>query len=431
MEGRGQIVPSLIAADKRYDPPMLLASLLLATAFSTPIPLDAARRAFDDARIVSEEDAGRLWGQVLYGPILLVDPATRYAVANVADQGGVLKAEGVVFVGTLPPSVVVANTATNWNGVHWTMIMWGSISERSVPRRRLMLHECFHRIQDEVGFPAGANDNAHLDSLDGRYWFLLELRALSVALRSEDRKQAVADALAFRAKRRALFPAAASSERSLENNEGLAEYTGTVLRGTVDEETRLSTSRRLDSIDRGSSFVRSFAYSSGPAYGLLLDVANPNWRKTYKIGSDFGDALRDSLTPLPASDPDVRAATYGGAALRTEEEKRDREQRERVAHFRALLVDGPTLEIPADGANFGFDPYTVVPLGDAGTGYPSLEVTGKWGRITTTAGARMDAQYTKLVFSAADRANLTLNEGWTLQPGVRKGDLVLVPVKKR
>jgi hypothetical protein len=55
----------------------------------------------------------------------------------------------------------------------------------------------------------------------------------------------------------------------------------------------------------------------------------------------------------------------------------------------------------------------------------------KVGRITTTTGARMDAQHTKLIFSAADRANLTLNEGWTLQPGARKGDLVLVPVKQR
>src|SRR3954468_6473075 len=112
---------------------MFIAALLLATAASTPIPLDAARRAFDDARVVSEEDGGRLWGKPLYGPILLVDPMTRYAVANVADQGGVLKAEGTVFVGTLPQSVVVANTGMTWNGVHWTEIMWSSISERSVP----------------------------------------------------------------------------------------------------------------------------------------------------------------------------------------------------------------------------------------------------------------------------------------------------------
>ncbi|MEA2236330.1 MAG: hypothetical protein QOC81_1054 [Thermoanaerobaculia bacterium] len=409
---------------------MFFAALALAAAISTPIPHDAARRAFDDARIASEEDGGRLWGKALYGPMLLVDPATRYAVANVADAEGVLKAEGTLFVGTLPPSVVIANTATNWNGVHWTMMMWGSIAERSVPRRRLMLHECFHRIQDEVGFPAGANDNAHLDSLDGRFWFLLELRALAAALRSDDRKQAVADALAFRVKRRALFPSATSNERSLENNEGLAEYTGVVLRGTGDEETRLSTARRLDAIDRGSSFVRSFAYSSGPAYGLLLDVANPNWRKTYKIGSDFGDTLRESLKPLPPSDPDVRAAAYNGATLRAEEEKRDRAQREKVAKFRALLVDGPTIEIPMEGAQFGFDPYTVVPLGDAGTAYPSLDVTGPWGRIAAANGARIDAGFTKLVFSISDRANLTLNEGFSLQPGVRKGDLVLARAKR-
>jgi hypothetical protein len=75
---------------------------------------------------------------------------------------------------------------------------------------------------------------------------------------------------------------------------------------------------------------------------------------------------------------------FAGVALRAEEEKRDRAQREGVAKFRSLLVDGPTLEIPMDGAQFGFDPDAVVPLGDAGTGYPSLDVTGPWGRITTT-----------------------------------------------
>src|SRR5258708_39691664 len=110
---------------------MLLASFLLAAAISTPIPLDAARRAFDDARIVSEEDGGRLWGRALYGPMLLVDPVTRYAVANVADQGGVLKAEGTVFVGTLSPAAGVASTATTCNGVHWTVNIWGAISERA------------------------------------------------------------------------------------------------------------------------------------------------------------------------------------------------------------------------------------------------------------------------------------------------------------
>ena len=31
------------------------------------------------------------------------------------------------------------------------------------------------------------------------------------------------------------------------------------------------------------SFVRSFAYATGPAYGLLLDQADPGWKE--KLGS--------------------------------------------------------------------------------------------------------------------------------------------------
>ncbi|HEV8432882.1 MAG TPA: hypothetical protein VGR95_05670, partial [Thermoanaerobaculia bacterium] len=251
---------------------MIHALLLAATLSTTPIPLDAARRTFDDVRVASDEDGGKLWGRPLYGPILFVDPQTRYVVANQQDAGGVLKAAGVgVFDGTLPKDVVIANTATDWSGTHWTMVMWGAVSPVSVARRRLVLHECFHRIQNDLGLPATNANNPHLDTLEGRYWYLLELRALSAALKGE--KQAIADVLAFRAKRRSLFADAAANERALEANEGLAEYTGFALRGTGAEETRLAIARRLDGTDRGESFVRSFAYSTGPAYGLLLDVA--------------------------------------------------------------------------------------------------------------------------------------------------------------
>lgn len=385
-----------------------------------------ARRTFDEIRMASEEDGGRLWGTPLYGPMILVDPRTRYAVANVVDGGGVLKADGSLFVGTLPSSVVIANYATEWNGVRWTMVMWDSVAQRSVPRRRLLLHECFHRIQNDLGFPAAPADNPHMDSLDGRYWFLLELRALSAALRDDNRQAAIADALAFRAKRQTLFPAAAANERALENNEGLAEYTGVALRGTSDEETRLSIARRLDLTDRGDSFVRSFAYSTGPAYGLLLDLAAPDWRHAFKPSDSMAEMLGKSVKVTPPADVAARATAYGGVKLHAEEEQRAREQNERVAKYRARLVDGPILEIPLDGAHYGFDPYTVVPLGDLGTVYPKLEVTGLWGKITTDSGARV-APNAKLIFGAEDRSRLTLNPGWTLKPGRRAGDLVLTP----
>lgn len=403
---------------------MLLALLLAAnTLTATPIPLDAARRTFDDVRVASDEDGGKLWGRALYGPILFVDPQTRYVVANQADASGVLKAVGEgIFAGTLPNDVVIANTATDWGGTHWTMVMWGAVSNISVARRRLVLHECFHRIQNELGLPATNANNPHLDTIEGRYWYLLELRALSAALKSESgRRQAIGDALAFRAKRRSLFADAAANERALEANEGVAEYTGFALRGTGAEETRLAIARRLDGTDRGESFVRSFAYSTGPAYGLLLDVAKPGWRSGFRKDSDFAELL--GVAPSP--DAVARAAVYDGATLRAEEEKRAKEQAEKIARYRARLVDGPVIEIPLEGAQYGFDPYTVVMLSDDQTVYPSLQVSGPWGTITTESGARADFKKKALFFSVDDRVRLKLNPGWQLAPGMRAGDFVI------
>src|ERR1043165_5081810 len=99
---------------------MLIASLLIAAALDTPIPLDRAQGAFAEAKLASDEDGGKTWGRPLYGPMIFVDPKTRFAVANQADTGGLLKEDHGVFVGALPKDVIIANTATNWSGVRWT-----------------------------------------------------------------------------------------------------------------------------------------------------------------------------------------------------------------------------------------------------------------------------------------------------------------------
>ena len=406
---------------------MLLASLALLAAASAdpPLPLDRAKNVLEEAKLACAEDGGQLWGLSLCGPTILVDPQTRFAVANEADGGGVLKADSGVFAGVLASDVVVANTATRWSGKLWTMVMWQSIGPHPAQQRRLLMHESFHRIQADLGLPATNANNPHLDSLEGRYWFLLELRALAAALRAETARPAIQDALAFRARRQSLFEGAAELERALENNEGLAEYTGYALRGTVEEETRLALARRLEGEGREASFVRGFAYSTGPAYGLLLDAADPGWRRTYSASSDLAATLGAAAKASPADDAVARARSYDDGSLRASEEERARVQAARVAAYRARLVDGPVLVIPLEAAQYGFDPNAVVALGDAGTVYPSLEVSGPWGTIGTDAGARVDAARGVLLFSADDRTRLRLNEGWRLKPGARPGDLLL------
>src|SRR2546430_10023432 len=92
-------------------------------AQTPPIDADKARQYFAEAKALSDRDNGALWRVPLCGPLLFVDYGTRYAVANQADTEGKLKPLDGVFAGTAPEELGVANTATKWAGVEWTMVM--------------------------------------------------------------------------------------------------------------------------------------------------------------------------------------------------------------------------------------------------------------------------------------------------------------------
>lgn len=264
-------------------------------AFAQEPPIDhaLAKQYFGEAKAISDKDSGALWNVPLCGPILFVDPGTRQGVANQADQEGKLDSVDGVFAGTVPAAVGVANTAATWAGVEWTMVMW-PVPQYKSPRVRLILHECFHRVQKKIGLAAGDSMNSHLDSLDGRIWLQMEWRALEHALwqHDEQRRRDIADALYFRNFRRSLFPDAAARENALEMNEGMAEYTGVKLSVTSPDEFAVVAASSLGSAPtRTQSYARSFAYTSGPAYGALLDFANPEWRKGLTPATNLGERL--------------------------------------------------------------------------------------------------------------------------------------------
>jgi hypothetical protein len=236
-----------------------------------------------------------------HGPMLLVDPESRGVVANQADNEGKLGPQGDVFVGTLPEEINIANTATNWAGVDWTMIMWPLPEERR-SRLRLMTHELFHRIQDEIGLASSDVSNRHLDSQDGRIWLRLEWRALERALEEQGtaRREAIADAVYFRRYRQSLFSGSAAEECALESNEGIAEYTGLKLSSRSDGEFVTRAACSLQQSGNAQSFVRSFAYSSGPAYGALLDVERIQWRSATLLLAPNGTTEMKSSPRKPA-----------------------------------------------------------------------------------------------------------------------------------
>ncbi|HVP13926.1 MAG TPA: hypothetical protein VMS88_00200 [Terriglobales bacterium] len=441
-------------------------------ARSAPGPLDprSARRVFHEARSIANRDRGRLWGASIAGPILLVDPGTRRVIANGRDVAGVLVRDHGVYVGRLPESLDVANTALDWNGTLWSMLLW-PLPQRTVDRRILLAHELWHRVQSRLGLPSTLAGNAHLDAPEGRLWMRLEWHALAAAVSSgrAGRRAAIADALAFRAHRRSLFPAAANEENALELNEGMAEYTGVMI-GVKRSGRRAAILDDLARAEQAPSYVRSFAYGSGPAYGWLLDEAAPGWRRDLVATSDLGVLLGAALQPPPAlPSPDVlesRARRYGLDTLRAVEQTRERARLARLAADRARFVEGRVLAIPLHAPQVSFDPRSLQPLDTLGTVYPTLRVSDVWGILEVTSGGALlardwsrvtvpapaDTTVARLLGGSlqdfVDRAGaspadttrtrlhgdgweLNLEPGWWIVAGARPGDCAVGPMTLR
>src|ERR1051326_8283412 len=157
-------------------------------AQQSTIDTKLAEKYFQEAGELCDRDHAKLWGISLCGPMLFVDPATHALVANSADREGLLTKQGGVYVGRWPEGRPTANTANDWAGLKWTTIQW-PLPVNKYARTRLMMHELFHRIQDQIGLPGSNPMNNHLDSLEGRILLQLEWLALREALtRSEERR---------------------------------------------------------------------------------------------------------------------------------------------------------------------------------------------------------------------------------------------------
>ncbi len=301
----------------------------------------AVTRLFADAERECRRDHGALWGISLCGPIFVVDYTDRKLLANQADAGGVLVRDGAFYAGVLPDGVVVANTPTDWSGTHWTQVVT-PVPDEAARRKVTIAHELFHRIQPQLDLIRPEAGNKHLDTLEGRYFMQLEWRALARALQADmfrkngvaDRRAALADAIGFRRWRYMLFPGAAGEEAALEVAEGVPEYTGVRL-GLGTRRDRIAYAvRDLSAFVDAPSFVRSFAFAIGPAYGLMLDDADPGWRtKLPTAGKRLDQLLADALKlDLPRGGAAAaRAKLYDDGTLWAHEAQRDRDRQARLA----------------------------------------------------------------------------------------------------
>jgi hypothetical protein len=418
----------------RSVPACLLFVVVAVVPAAAQVDQARADQYFKEAQALCELDGGRLWGISLCGPMVIADAAT-----------GTIATNQPAPAGDRPRMIGFVNAPVQWGGTTWSAYSWQVIpKDDRAARGGLFMHELFHRIQPGLGLSRempkmapGSGENAHLDSLEGRYWMRLEWRALARALGASDaaRISAIADALAFRAVRQQRFPGAAADEHADEIIEGIATYTQHVIASESAQDAILQTVARLAEAETGTSFVQTFAYASGAGYGLLLDALSPGWHRQFTGARDFGQLLSAAAGVTALPDASGAATRYDGASLRAAEEQRDREQQAIIAVLRRRYIDGPVLVVPRAGSgsidNTG---ATVIP--GAGTVYRALATKGAWGLFNAKDGAMISADGNTVSLPApvvvdattlkGDGWTATVGPGWSVQPGPRPGSFRVV-----
>lgn len=310
-------------------------------------------------------------------------------------------------------------------------------------RLRLLAHESFHRLQPALGLRAPDAVSSHLESESGRLWLRMELRALAAALRKEGAagRRAAKDALLFRAARQRLNADSDRLESALEIQEGLAEYTGTVLALGKSGEAINRVARAVEDFEDQRAFARSFAYATGPALGLLLDRFGGSWRESIGSETNLSALLEKALGFRADGDirkrAEVRAHRYGFGAVSQDEHSRAERTQAQLASYRARFLDGPVLEFPKAGElRRSFNPNNLVPLGESGTVYPTGTFRSRWGTLQVDdVGALLAPDNQSLRVSAPTDSQarpatgpgwrLELAPGWTIRATPKSGNFVL------
>jgi hypothetical protein len=390
-----------------------------------------AREYFKEAQVLCERDGGRLWGVSICAPMVIADRRTQtFATSQPAPEGARPRVLGIV------------NAPVQWGGATWAAYIWDDVANRTPrARKELFLHELFHGVQRQLGLGAPALETEHLDAADGRYWLRLEWRALARALREsgEQRNLAIRDALAFRQARRMLYPGSVEDERAQEIGEGLAAYTGTVLAAQSAADAIVGAVDLLTGMEAAAleaSFVRTFAYVSGPAYGLLLDASSPGWRRRVRGTDDLATLVMRALAVQPATDARASATRYGGAEIRASEQQREQERQQRLAELRQRFVEGPVLVIPGGGSGMSDSRGAAVIPGIGTVYFGPYRASGSWGTLEAEKGVLIasDGRSRRLAAPARPDGAVIAGDGWTfkaapgwvVREGARRGDYEVV-----
>jgi len=407
--------------------------------------ISEAVKYFKEAETLSDADKGKLWGVKLYGPMMFVYPETRLIIANEPDDEDYLDENDGVYNGRLPDELNIANTAFEWKGKKWTMVMM-PLPEDQFIRNSLIMHELFHRIQTEIDIPPYNYSCSHLDHKDGRILLRLEWQELFSALNSDsnERVNHIRNAIILNKHRMKLFPEADSLESRMLLNEGLAEYTGIKLSGAPETVVNKILLNKIEHAEKIPSYVRSFAYISGPLYSFLLDNSATDWRSNINENSRITDLLQEAYQINIDDNIENQVNSilhdYKDSEIHQFENQRALKQIEKLDYLKDKFFNKPVLVLPLQNMNMQFNPTNLISIEGIGTVYPNIRITDNWGILDVNNEALILSNFQNVLISLPDNFSLPqdftglhssdwtieLNTGWILTPSKREGSYLLM-----
>ena len=387
--------------------------------------MEKAAPCFENLKKVSDLDNGKLWGKTLYGPTMFVDVQTRKLVANQQNKENSFEQKGNLFFGQLPENIIIANTAINYCGENWTCVIWDA-NRDLLTNTHLLIHESLHRIQEEIGLPTCGSFNQHLDEAEGELLLKLELSVLKTLLldNSKNLTEGLHDAMTVRKMRQTMFPN--GNENQFECHEGMAEYTAFKLLPLDDDNEAIRKGLVAAAIMKGmdnTGFSNSFAYLTGPAYGLLLDDLVPDWRNSVCSGKTIPDVI-STVIPIPDTVHDAeieRISKCYDVKEYLDKEKIRLEARDKEdAALRVVFSESKWLIIPNNNINFGFNPNErLVAYDSIGVIYKTMQLKGDFGTIEVENGIIRSNDWSYFIVPYSENycdAKISLNSGYVIEP---------------
>ena len=380
---------------------------------------------FAEAQRVCAADGGELWGENLWGPVLLVRDSDKLTFTNEPTLLPVLQKIDSLYCGILDSDIVVAGSAIRFKGSEVAVVPLFDLSDSAMVE--VFVHELFHRFQNRhYNMSEVVYDNAHVDTKMGRTLVLCELLELSKALSINilERKPHIERALAFRKWRWTLFPDKITDECRFEFQEGLAMYTQYRICFQDSLKVAQQLCQEVEGLLSSPNLSRQYGYNMGAMYACLNDIA-PSWRHDASPSMNLSEMAGKLYGIDPSKLEDTTVLKRSDSYLRVIQDidTLEIERQKVIDKVTESLQSKNVIYLRTNDYQMGFNPACVMGLDTLGNYFTVIELKGDFGTIYSEYGCLISNQPILVVLSSdikklrkkSTEFSIELNKGWRLQ----------------